>query len=1063
VAIVPVLRISKASASTVTLEFLEEGQPLFGVSVPMPDLTLSPRDHGEIRWYLEDFREFPQEPAPAVAARCASRLRELGEELFTALFGGTAEARALWGALSRRGLDAIQVEIDVDLDDMVPVPFELLRDPDSDTVLALAAQSFAYVHRESAVVAGTAGPLRVLLVICRPGLDIDVPFRSVASRVLALGERYPDLSVEVLRPPTFARLRTVLAEAAGRGEPFHLVHFDGHGVFGSEPGAPAQGYVLFEQPDEPGNQLPVDGGSLGQVLVAAGVSTLVLNACGSARTLPAWQIESDGAEDGQAARAYGSLARNALLAGLTGVVAMRYDLYVGTAALFVSGFYRSLLATGDLARAVTDGRVELFGLGWQYWQVPQHDWLVPAVYVRPPGPFLPRTGGKAEPLTDVPLAVRDDLTITLDRAFDRVPLVVLHGPVGIGKSSAAGDFAHWYRLTGGVPGQVDAVSLARDDAQRLLAAPAEGSLWVVDDGHMVQDWAQEDRLRLAEKLHTAVTAGAKVLVVSRDEAEWAGPAAERIAVRPLNFLERRELARALAPEASPAELAPVLAASLGNPLALRVMLDPGQPVPELSGELLRSRFTAPELRVLGLLLELRTNVSVLHLTRLARRAGLAELDYDDTRALLGRAAALGVLARRPGDFFEIHPLLAGWLRPVLASWPDAETREQLLRAVAREFSGYSQGIFWGFTEGKEEALDLAAYEEDNLLLARNLALRCGLVEDALSPMQALRPLYVRRGQAGQWSKLVSELSPVMVSPESGRPREDLGFSDPASLDVLLSYLEDEAETKGDHEEAVALRALTVRHLEEASGDTANTSALRSLAIKLGSKPSAEKDLIRAIDLAHQAGDTGLEASLLISLGHWSLDRGGGQREQSAMEFFQESLLIAANRHPREAMRALEGLGTAELQRVNRLTAEHGQRLYESGQLAEGLVTVPLPEEAVSSLLRARDYYQAALQVGVEDARVGALYHQYAGVCGTIGDLEQAQLAYQRAIAWHIRAGDRLKAAQSRADLGFLFGKVQRLEDARVYLNRALADLDALGLPGTELAAQIRRYLAELPG
>jgi hypothetical protein len=75
--------------------------------------------------------------------------------------------------------------------------------------------------------------------------------------------------------------------------------------------------------------------------------------------------------------------------------------------------------------------------------------------------------------------------------------------------------------------------------------------------------------------------------------------------------------------------------------------------------------------------------------------------------------------------------------------------------------------------------------------------------------------------------------------------------------------------------------------------------------------------------------------------------------------------------------------STEIRRVNRLATEHGKRLFESGQLAEGPgpVTVPLPEEAVEPLLRARDFYQAALQTDVEDIRIGALFTSTAGSAG----------------------------------------------------------------------------------
>ena len=74
--------------------------------------------------------------------------------------------------------------------------------------------------------------LRVLLVICRPGGREDVPFRSVASRLVRGGaEQMHGLDLDVLRPSTFPRLAQVLHEATDAGRPYHVVHFDGHGTY----------------------------------------------------------------------------------------------------------------------------------------------------------------------------------------------------------------------------------------------------------------------------------------------------------------------------------------------------------------------------------------------------------------------------------------------------------------------------------------------------------------------------------------------------------------------------------------------------------------------------------------------------------------------------------------------------------------------------------------------------------------------------------------------------------------------------------------------------------------
>lgn len=48
--------------------------------------ALTPQDGEDIRWYLEDYLQFPFDPAPKVAARVEARLSEIGGELFRAIF-----------------------------------------------------------------------------------------------------------------------------------------------------------------------------------------------------------------------------------------------------------------------------------------------------------------------------------------------------------------------------------------------------------------------------------------------------------------------------------------------------------------------------------------------------------------------------------------------------------------------------------------------------------------------------------------------------------------------------------------------------------------------------------------------------------------------------------------------------------------------------------------------------------------------------------------------------------------------------------------------------------------
>ncbi len=69
--------------------------------------------------------------------------------------------------------------------------------------------------------AGRRTGIRILLVICRPGGRDDVPFRSVASRIIKglTDEAREHFQLDVLRPPTFEQLSKVLRDAKAEASP----------------------------------------------------------------------------------------------------------------------------------------------------------------------------------------------------------------------------------------------------------------------------------------------------------------------------------------------------------------------------------------------------------------------------------------------------------------------------------------------------------------------------------------------------------------------------------------------------------------------------------------------------------------------------------------------------------------------------------------------------------------------------------------------------------------------------------------------------------------------------
>jgi tetratricopeptide (TPR) repeat protein len=465
-------------------------------------VMLEAQDREDLRWYLEDYLQYPVAPTLEVAARVESRLAELGAGLFRQVFEANRDTMRLWDAVAET-LPDTRIEIDAGVEAGSAVPWELLRDPVTNGALALRAAAFVRSHPEAAVLAPAPKPmvggLRALLVICRPSGRDDVPFRSVASHLVRLSRRAREaFRLDVLRPPTFAQLTRVLEAARAAGEPYQVVHFDGHGAWldaqaaagdmptrgfdrnmfslASPPRMGSHGFLVFEDPGTSGKPQLVDGPALGALLADAGVGILVLNACRSAHADLVTSPETEAAEmDAHGrVRAYGSLAQEVMDAGVAGVVAMRYNVYVVTAAKFIAEVYGSLLAGQPLGSAVATARRQLAAdpqrkIGGR--SLPLQDWMVPVVYESAPLTFMSASPGGHELSIDLSkweagreragleaglptgpdaeFIGRDETLLALDRAFDRHQVVVLHAWAGAGKTSTALEFARWYMLTGG--------------------------------------------------------------------------------------------------------------------------------------------------------------------------------------------------------------------------------------------------------------------------------------------------------------------------------------------------------------------------------------------------------------------------------------------------------------------------------------------------------------------------------------------------------------------------------------------------------------------------------------
>ena len=310
----------------------------------------------DLRWYLEDYLLAPfgvwEERGPAVQGKLAG----WGDQVFGSVFG-SGSARFVYERARDRGLEVVFRSAEPGL---LGLPWEVMRDGAGPVALGAGGIS------RSLPVAGGAGTLevpggrlRVLMVISRPAGTADVGYQMVARPLLErLATVRGEVDLTVLRPPTFDALRQTVTQAADAGEPFHVVHFDGHGVMPGRPAGgeaiiggraammarPGEGVLAFEQPG--GGSDHVGASKVAGVLAEGRVPVVVLNACQSGAV--GKELEA-------------SVATALLKAGCAAVVAMAYSVYAVAAAEFMAAFYEAVFAGDSVGQAVTAGRRRLFG------------------------------------------------------------------------------------------------------------------------------------------------------------------------------------------------------------------------------------------------------------------------------------------------------------------------------------------------------------------------------------------------------------------------------------------------------------------------------------------------------------------------------------------------------------------------------------------------------------------------------------------------------------------------------------------------------------------------------
>src|ERR1035441_9606078 len=229
------LRALREGKYPVTLTLKRPGQADLEAEANI-EFALAPEDREELRWYMEDYLTRAESVQHVQVEQVEQWMKRRGGERYTTFLAANMGTQAIWFAV-REQLADLRVEITTGIAEAASIPWELMRDPQSDSAIALRVQSFVRVQSNPNLSFVPVPPaderrVRLLYIVCRPGGRNDVELRAVANRLLQdLGEDLARFDITALRPPTFEQLQKELTNAKAAGRPYHIVHFDGHGCY----------------------------------------------------------------------------------------------------------------------------------------------------------------------------------------------------------------------------------------------------------------------------------------------------------------------------------------------------------------------------------------------------------------------------------------------------------------------------------------------------------------------------------------------------------------------------------------------------------------------------------------------------------------------------------------------------------------------------------------------------------------------------------------------------------------------------------------------------------------
>ncbi|NQT87972.1 tetratricopeptide repeat protein, partial [bacterium] len=436
---------------------------------------------------------------------------------------------------------------------------------------------------------------------------------------------------------------------------------------------------------------------------------------------------------------------------------------------------------------------------------------------------------------------------------------------------------------------------------------------------------------------------------------------------------------------------------------------------------------------------------------LTREAGMALLD---------RAAEIGLLDAHGGGYYAIHPALPWYFRSLFEEHY-ADRGDAATRAFVEAMGQLGNYYHHEYSQGNRNVIAALTAEEANLLHARRLARANGWWDCILGPMQGLRQLYHHMGRRAEWARLVDEIVPDFVDPDTDRSlpgRED-------HWPLVTEYRVFQARGARQWPEAERLQRLKGNWCRDLAAEALalppdrlnGITRVRILTLansihELGQIQREQGDAQcvesyrEALSLYKRIGDQAVEAVCAFNLGHAYMQIPALCDLDEAERGYQRSLDLRDER---------DGLG-------------RGKCLGQLGMVAyvrfdEARAADEPEDELLRHINAAARFSHEALGLTPSDALadLATVYGQLGNIYGGAGDLDQALTHYREAVRHFEGAGDSHNAAQTRFNVALHLAHAGQFGDALAYACAALANYQEFGDRADDMIQRTQQLIAEI--